>query len=203
MEKPKLHNYFECLPNETWKYVRGFEYVYAISDKGRLASNKSKKWRVLSKQNSKGDYLSVVLSYKGKKTYTRIHRLVYESFVGEIPRGYKYHIHHINHNKQDNRVENLLLVSAKEHYQLDIESRNTSGLRPIWEHYDGERKTKKVVQKSLDGKIIAFYDSAKKAHIATGVCERNIRQVANKEPYNKRGSIRKQAGGFIWEDLAE
>ena len=31
-----------------------------------------------------------------------------------------------------------------------------------------------------------------------GVCQRNILQVANKEPYNDKGFIRKQAGGYIW-----
>ena len=34
-------------------------------------------------------------------------------------------------------------------------------------------------------------------------CARNIRQVASKEPYNKKGSVRKQAGGFIWEDVED
>lgn len=193
----------KCLPNEEWRHVKGFENVYAISNKGRLSTNKRNVWHVLSNVNSKGGYFSVVLRSRKCTKSTRIHRLVYETFVGDIPKGKKYHIHHINHNKQDNRAENLLLVSAKEHYQLDIDSKNISGLRPIWENYEGGHPAKKVVQKSLDGKIIAFYDSAKQAHLATGVCERNIRQVASKEPYNKKGSIRKQAGGFIWEDVIE
>ena len=38
---------------------------------------------------------------------------------------------------------------------------------------------------------------------SSGVCARNIRQVASKEPYNKKGSVRKQAGGFIWEDVED
>lgn len=197
----ELQKELNCLPNEEWRDVKDFENVYAISNKGRLASNKLSGWRVLSNKNSKGGYLAVVLRHGKDKKSTRIHRLVYETFVGEIPKGRKYHIHHINHNKQDNRIENLSLVSAKEHYHLDIESRDISGLRPIWENYSISHLPKRVVQKSLDGKIIAFYDNAKKAHLATGVCERNIRQVASKEPYNKIGSIRKQAGGFLWEDV--
>lgn len=199
----ELQKEIDCLPNEEWRDVKGFEGIYAISNKGRLASNKRYGWHFLSNVNSKGGYFSVVLRSGKHKKFTRIHRLVYETFVGDIPKGKKYHIHHINHNKQDNCVENLFLVSAKEHYQLDIESKDISGLRPIWENYSGAHPSKKVVQKNLDGEIIAFYDSAKQAHIATGVCERNIRQVASKEPYNKKGSIRKQAGGFIWEDVVE
>lgn len=191
------------LPNEEWRDVKGFEGVYAISNKGRLASNKRHGWHILSNVNSKGGYFGIVLRNGQYKKSTRIHRLVYEAFVGDIPKGMKNHIHHINHNKQDNRVENLALVSAKEHYQLDIESRDISGLRPIWENYEGGYSSKKVIQKSLDGEIIAIHENAQKAHLATGVCARNIRQVASKEPYNKKGNVRKQAGGFIWEDVAE
>lgn len=194
---------YEPIEGEIWMPIKDFEEFYKISNKGRLMSSFSGEWSILSNVNSKGWYFTVVLRKGEIKKTKRIHRLVYETFVGDIPKGKKYHIHHINHDKQDNRVENLLLVSAKEHYQLDIDSKNISGLRPIWENYEGGHPAKKVVQKSLDGEIIAFYDSAKQAHLATGVCERNIRQVASKEPYNKKGSIRKQAGGFIWEDVVE
>ena len=186
---------------EVWKDVKGFEGIYQVSNKGRLASFYRGGFHVLSNKNTTGGYFSVVLyGNNGKRKSTRIHRLVYETFVGEIPKGKKYHIHHINHNKQDNRVENLSLVTAKEHYQLDIDSRDTSGLRPIWENYQGKPCAKKVIQKSLSGEIIAIHDSAQEAYLATGVCARNIRQVASKEPYNKKGSVRKQAGGFIWEE---
>ena len=190
---------------EVWKDIKGFDGVYQISNLGRLAKRSKGGFRVLSNKNSKGDYLSVVLhGSNGERKSTRIHRLVYEAFVGEIPKGYKHNIHHINHNKQDNRVENLMLVTAKEHYHLDIDTKNISGLRPIWENYRGAPcEAKKVIQKSLDGEVLAIYESARKASLATGVCARNIRQVASKEPYNKKGSVRKQAGGYIWEDVED
>lgn len=200
----ELKNEIECLPNEEWRYVKDFEDVYAISNKGRLASNKRTGWHILSNVNSKGGYFSIILRKDKYRKSTRIHRLVYESFIGDIPKGRKYHIHHINHNKQDNRVKNLALVSAKEHYQLDIDSKNISGLRPIWENFQGKACYKKrVIQKTLNGEIVATYESAQDAYLATGVCARNIRQVASKEPFNKKGNIRKQAGGYIWEDAVE
>ena len=37
----------------------------------------------------------------------------------------------------------------------------------------------------------------------TGICSRNILQVANKEPFNKKGNIRKSAGGYIWKFESE
>lgn len=47
--------------------------------------------------------------HKGK----RLHRTVWSYFFGEIPEG--YHIHHINGNKSDNRVENLEIRLESDH----------------------------------------------------------------------------------------
>lgn len=192
----ELQSEIVCLPNEEWRFVKNFENIYAISNKGRLASNKSKKWIVLSNKNSKGGYLSIVLRYKGKKTHTRMHRLVYESFVGEIPKGKGNHIHHLNGNKQDNRVENLCFRTAKEHSLIHNKENPSKNEGMIF--YNKYIKTKRIVQLDLKGNVLNVFANGAEASNAVGVCARNILQVANKEPYNQKGSVRKQAGGYIW-----
>lgn len=52
----------------------------------------------------------VVISFNGAKYY--VHRLMYETFIGEIKKGYQ--INHINGKKADNRLENLEVVSPSE-----------------------------------------------------------------------------------------
>lgn len=182
--------------------IKGFEGVYRIGDKGTLLSckkhgkftGKTNEWHPLSNINKKGGYLSVVLQWGDKVRYTRIHRLVYEHFVGEIPRGHKWHIHHKDHNKQNNCVENLELVSSKEHYQKDIDSKDIKGMN----YYNKYVRPQKIIQKDLQGNFIAMYENAAEASKATGVCQRNILQVAMKTPTEK-GYLRKTAGGYKWE----
>lgn len=45
------------------------------------------------------------------------HRLVWEYHNGPIPP--RYHVHHINGDKTDNRIENLSLVSEKDHMRFE------------------------------------------------------------------------------------
>ncbi|UYL86055.1 HNH endonuclease [Acinetobacter phage vB_AbaM_BP10] len=47
----------------------------------------------------------------GKVVY--LHREIYESNFGKIPKG--YHIHHIDENPLNNDISNLACISAKEH----------------------------------------------------------------------------------------
>jgi hypothetical protein len=58
--------------------------------------------------NEKG-YLKVATKYSKS---TKLHRLIWETFVGEIPDGYE--IDHINGVRNDNRLENLKCVTHKE-----------------------------------------------------------------------------------------
>lgn len=60
--------------------------------------------------NNKG-YLQLIVS-KPIRTTIKVHRLVYETFVGEIPQ--EYEIDHINTVRTDNRLENLRCVTHKE-----------------------------------------------------------------------------------------
>lgn len=188
--------------DEEWRLVKGFNGMYAVSNKGRLASRKRKQWHILSNKNSKGDYFPIVLEYKGEKKHTRLHRLVYETFIGEIPNNMI--IHHINGNKQDNNIDNLVLLTSKEHSQQHAFIENDGQLQysdniKALNRYNQYIRPRKIIQYDLDGEYIALYNNSKEASNATGVCQRNILQVASKEPYNKKGSIRKQAGGYIWK----
>lgn len=46
----------------------------------------------------------------------RMHRYVWEYYNGEIPKGYQ--IHHIDHDKSNNSIENLKIISISKHMKM-------------------------------------------------------------------------------------
>lgn len=59
-----------------------------------------------------GYYERTDKSVKPKRTI-RLHREKWLAEVGPIPDG--HHVHHTNHDKGDNRITNLVCISAREH----------------------------------------------------------------------------------------
>ena len=87
------------------KLIKGYDEVYSIDENGNIFRNDVK----MSPINNGIGYLQIKLR-KNKKRYNRyIHRLVWETFNGKIPKGLE--INHIDHNKSNNSLSNLELVS--------------------------------------------------------------------------------------------
>lgn len=186
---------------EEWKWVKGYDGLYQISNFGRLKSfhKYSESGYILSNTNQKGWYFTVNLLKDGKRTTNRIHVLVAEAFIGEIPRG--YHVHHKDGNKQNNRVDNLEIIHPKKHRKETekICPQIVTGMN----NYNKYERPKHIIQYDLDNHFIAEYANAEIASRLTGICQRNILQVAGKTPFNNKGNIRKQAGGYIWKFAEE
>lgn len=62
------------------------------------------------KENS-GYYISTKI-YKNNRRI-RLHRYIWEQYNGEIPKDYE--IHHIDHNKDNNDISNLEMLTKEEH----------------------------------------------------------------------------------------
>lgn len=180
---------------EKWKDIPSFEGVYSISDEGRLKSFKMDKGgRVMKMTNSKGDYFRIILSTKTSIRHASIHRLVAEAFIPNLEN--KEQVNHKDGNKQNNVVENLEWVTAKENmsHAINMFPQILNEVRK----YNKYVRPKAIKQITADGELLAIYPNSVSASKVTGVCQRNILQVASKEEY-KPGKTRSQAGGYIWE----
>src|SRR5699024_10471898 len=108
------------------KPVKGYEGFYEVDELGNVFSldrfdgwiNRKGK-RLKPDWNSAG-YGRVTLSKSGKTKRYFVHRLVYESYYGEIPN--EMQVHHIDENKQNNSIQNLKLVTQRENNHLSRES---------------------------------------------------------------------------------
>lgn len=204
--------------DERWKWIKGFEGLYAVSDKGNVMSFHHNKYgKLMHPTQNNGWYKSITLrGLDGTTRYTRVHILVAEAFIGCILP--KHQIHHKDGNKQNNCVENIKIVSCSEHFRETLKqyphlldgmiSYNKGRYTGKYKWYvrSGEEprevkhrlKKGKIIQLSTKGDVLAIFNNSMDAQRATGVCYRNILQVANKTPYGKNARIRKQAGGFRW-----
>lgn len=93
---------------EMWKYVKGYEGAYSVSNTGRVYSHKSEK---ILKTSATG-YGCVMLRKDGAGKIKYVHRLVAEAFVPNPEN--KPEVNHIDHNTQNNFASNLEWVTHLE-----------------------------------------------------------------------------------------
>lgn len=113
---------------EEWRDIEGYEGLYQVSDWGRVKSldrvikvinilfgyqiRHLKEKYIKPKVNS-NNRLQVRLWKDGVKEQKQIHVIVAEAFIPN-PNGYDV-VHHIDHNPQNNRADNLIWMSKEEH----------------------------------------------------------------------------------------
>lgn len=173
---------------EIWKDINGYEGLYQVSNLGNVRSvdryvkNGSGlrliKGRKKINQKINNGYVVHGL-YKGnKRKVFLLHRLVWETFNKQVPDGYE--INHIDENKENNRLENLVLVTHKENCNW--------GTRNIRQK---EKVGKKIIQYTLDGKFVNEYQSAREIERKTGFNYNSILRCC-------RG-IYRQSYNYIWK----
>jgi hypothetical protein len=148
---------------ETWKTIiiqrdgKPVEFNYEISTFGNV---RSKTTNNILKPNAKNNIPMISLRVNGKGYNCTIHQLVAQMFL-ENPNNYT-RVNHINHDKLDNRVENLRWVSA-------TENANHA-------HAKKERKTnaKAILQYDENGNFIKRFDSIRQASTELDIPEKQF-----------------------------
>lgn len=193
------------MDKEIWKDIAGYEKMYQVSNLGRVRSldryswNGYKYWlqrgKILKPCQQKSGYLNVDLSDGHSKSHKyRVHRLVAQAFIPN-PNNYPQ-VNHKDEDKSNNKVENLEWCTAKynlnygHHNKKAANTRMKNGFEKI-AIKNGRMVSKPVIQLTLDGKIIKYYNSQSEAARKNNIKSGGISDCCNKKiKYYK---------GYLWE----
>lgn len=103
---------------EEWKTIKDYP-DYEVSNMGRVKSHKFKKERILKQTRNSAGYYHVCLYGDHKSRYINVHVLVVDTFIR--PRKDGEVVMHRDHNKQNNRLENLQIGTPKENRAASVE----------------------------------------------------------------------------------
>lgn len=91
-------------------------YIRRSPGKNRYCSRECM-WNFRKRDRISSSISSGYVVIKGSRNTRRLHRFLMEQKIGrKLNRN--EHVHHINGNKLDNRIENLMLLSASDHHKL-------------------------------------------------------------------------------------
>jgi hypothetical protein len=113
---------------EIFKDIKGYEGFYQVSNLGNVKSlvRKGRKKEMILRPKKKRDgHYSVSLSNNSIKKHLDVHQLVAIAFLNHNPNGHTIEVDHINNNPLDNRVENLQLLTNREHKSKHIKGVST------------------------------------------------------------------------------
>ena len=103
------------IETEIWKDIKQYNGKYQASDNGRIRNAKKK---VLKTFIDKSGYLLVSLYKDGKNKTFRVHRIIYETFFGDIPNDFQ--INHKDFNRSNNKINNLEAVTREQNVKHSL-----------------------------------------------------------------------------------
>lgn len=116
MDKIKFENRTYFKTKYDGYYVSKDGFIISVKTRGYEGVFRYDNPKYLSVKKDRDGYLEVCLSITinkmQKRIYRRLHRLVWETFNGNIPNDMT--IDHINNIKNDNRLDNLQLLTRSE-----------------------------------------------------------------------------------------
>ncbi len=136
---------------EIWKDIPGYEGLYECSDLGRiksLSNGKYKKEKILKNSPNGHGYTKNQFSINGLDKTQMTHITVAKTFLGYKNENRSIVIDHINGIKNDNKLCNLRIVTARENVTTCYinKNRKTTSQHPGVSYHKRRRKYQSVIQ---------------------------------------------------------
>ena len=167
---------------------------YVVSTYGRVRRISTGK--ILKGGNHKR-YITVALHSNGIRSDRYVHRLVAQAFIPNDNPEEKKYVNHLDHNIQNNHVENLEWCTSSENarhsYENGRRKEEYATIRKNVQRKMIEAVMRPVGQYDLQDNLIQEYESGAAASRATGISQSLINAVCRQEPG------RKTAGGYKWK----
>lgn len=170
------------MTREIWKDIPGFEDMYQVSNLGRIKS----KCRTVTvvrtgyrpcvfsytipekimNQSIRTDYYCITLCRDGVHSNHLVHRLVAKSFLDDYSEDLE--VNHKNEDKLDNRLSNLEMCTRQ--YNKNYGTGTTRSK---------EKRSKTILQFSIDGELIAEWSSMNEASRSSGISLKDLWRCCN------------------------
>jgi len=182
---------------EEWIDIKGFEWLYQVSDLGRIKSFKRRwiwKTKILKLCKTKKWYIKVGLSKKCLTKSYLVHRLVAIHFIPNTEN--KPEVNHILWNKWDNRACMLEwnTKSENELHKYKVLWNNSHFLKcnpSLWKFWKDNKSSKKVNQYDLAWNFIKLWYSIADVNRDLKIAQSNVSKCCKWE--------RKSCWGYRWK----
>jgi hypothetical protein len=148
------------MEEEIWKDVIGYEGIYQVSNLGMVKSFSRGKEKILKGVNSLG-YLEVTFYKLSLVKRKKVHQLVAETFIDKDYKSKGLVVNHINFKREDNRLENLEVVTQRQNSNFKHISSSSQYTGVTW--FKQCKKWQSCIFINGKSKHLGYFDNEKEA----------------------------------------
>lgn len=152
---------------EGWKPIKNYEGLYKLSNYGEIKSFHYRKERVLKYGIDIYKYFHVILCKDRKRKNHKVSLLVWDHFGNRPRNGFYLQIDHIDGNKQNDRIDNLQLLTQRQNTSKGFiqNGKKTSKFTGVyWNKHAKKWKSQIIIDKEYH--YLGYFKDEFEAHLA-------------------------------------